>query len=43
LTDSVGSRYEDELIRTARGWRVARRTARAMWRAGDRSVLDGLA
>lgn len=43
LSFSIGSRYEDELIRTGRGWRVARRTARAMWRGGDRRVLDGLA
>lgn len=36
---SMGARYDDELQRTPDGWRICRRTARAMWRAGDREVL----
>src|SRR5260370_22985226 len=32
LSFSIGSRYEDELIRTARGWRGAPPPPRATWR-----------
>jgi hypothetical protein len=36
---SMGARYSDQLRRVPDGWRVYRRTARAMWRAGDRRVI----
>lgn len=35
----VGGRYEDELARTAGGWRIAHRTLAVMWTEGDRAVL----
>ncbi|MBU6281449.1 nuclear transport factor 2 family protein [bacterium] len=31
----VGIRYEDELARGPAGWRIARRSARALWSRGD--------
>lgn len=36
---SIGTRYEDRLRRTDDGWRVYHRTARHLWRAGDRRVI----
>ena len=36
----VGGRYEDELVRTPAGWRIARRVLTVMWTAGDRAVLE---
>ena len=31
----VGGRYDDELVRTAGGWRIARRSLTVIWTAGD--------
>lgn len=32
---TVGGRYEDRLVRTADGWRIAHRTLVSMWRSGE--------
>ena len=32
---AVGGRYEDRLVRTADGWRIAHRTLVCMWRSGE--------
>jgi hypothetical protein len=36
----VGGRYDDELLRTAAGWRIARRALTVIWTAGDPAVLQ---
>jgi 3-phenylpropionate/cinnamic acid dioxygenase small subunit len=35
----VGGRYEDELVRTPAGWRIARRELVVMWRDGNPDVV----
>ena len=35
----VGGRYEDRLVRTDDGWRIAHRALIVMWTEGDPSVL----
>lgn len=32
---TVGGRYEDRLVRTPEGWRIAHRTLTSMWRSGE--------
>ena len=32
--------YDDELVRTAAGWRIARRTCRMLWWGGNPAVLQ---
>lgn len=34
----VGGRYEDRLVRTAQGWRIAHRTLTVMWTDGNIAV-----
>ena len=34
----VGGRYEDRLVRTAQGWRIAHRTLTVMWTDGNVAV-----
>jgi hypothetical protein len=36
----VGGRYDDELVRTDGGWRIARRALTVIWTAGDGRVLQ---
>lgn len=36
----VGGRYDDELVRTPAGWRIARRSLAVIWTHGDPSVLQ---
>lgn len=36
----VGGWIDDELVRTPEGWRIARRTGRAVWFDGNPAVLD---
>lgn len=35
----VAGRYEDDLVRTASGWRIKHRTLTTMWVDGDRSTV----
>lgn len=35
----IGGRYDDELARTADGWRITRRTLTRMWSTGNRGVV----
>lgn len=35
----VGGRYEDDLIRTADGWRIKHRTLTVMWNEGNAGVV----
>lgn len=35
----VGARYEDKLVRTPDGWRIAERTIVPMWRQGNTEVF----
>lgn len=35
----VAGRYEDELVRTAEGWRISHRTLTPMWREGNLDVV----
>jgi len=35
----IGGRYEDTMVRTAEGWRIAHRRLVAMWREGNVAVL----
>jgi hypothetical protein len=35
----VAGRYEDDLVRTAAGWRIAQRTLVVMWREGNLAVV----
>jgi len=35
----VAGRYEDELVRTARGWRIKHRTLAVMWTQGNVDVV----
>lgn len=35
----VGGRYEDEVVRTADGWRIARRRLVPIWRDGNPAVV----
>jgi hypothetical protein len=35
----LGGRYEDRLVRTADGWRIAHRDLITMWTTGDPSIL----
>ncbi len=35
----VGGRYDDRLVRTADGWRIAERTLTVLWTDGNRGVL----
>jgi ketosteroid isomerase-like protein len=37
----VGGRYEDRLVRTAEGWRIAHRTLTVMWTDGNLAVARG--
>jgi hypothetical protein len=37
----VAGRYEDDLVRTADGWRIARRRLVPMWREGNPGVVRG--
>lgn len=37
----VGGRYEDRLVRTAAGWRIAHRTLTVMWTDGNLAVARG--
>jgi 3-phenylpropionate/cinnamic acid dioxygenase small subunit len=37
----VAGRYEDELVRTADGWRIAKRHLEPMWREGNIAVVRG--
>jgi ketosteroid isomerase-like protein len=37
----VAGRYEDELVRTPAGWRIARRALVVMWREGNVEVVAG--
>lgn len=37
----VGGRYEDRLVRTADGWRIAHRTLTVMWTDGNLKVARG--
>ena len=32
--------YDDELVRTAAGWRIAKRTCRTLWSGGNPAVLQ---
>jgi len=34
----IGGSYEDELVRTDRGWRISRRSMRVMWTDGNPEV-----
>jgi hypothetical protein len=36
----VGGRYDDALVRTPAGWRIARRSLTVIWTAGDPRVLQ---
>lgn len=38
----VGASYQDGIVRTADGWRIAERRARGLWVEGDRSILGWL-
>lgn len=38
-TFMFGGRYEDELVRTAAGWRIARRVLVRMWTDGNPAVM----
>jgi ketosteroid isomerase-like protein len=35
----IAGRYEDRFVRTEQGWRIAERTLKTMWIAGDEAVL----
>ena len=37
----LGGRYEDECVRVAEGWRIARRVLTTMWTKGSMSVIRG--
>jgi 3-phenylpropionate/cinnamic acid dioxygenase small subunit len=37
----IGGRYDDQVTRTAEGWRLARRRVTGLWTSGNRAVLDG--
>lgn len=37
----VAGRYEDRLVRTAEGWRIARRELITMWTEGNLAVIRG--
>ena len=37
----VAGRYEDDLIRTAAGWRIKHRTLAVMWTEGNLAVVRG--
>ena len=37
----IGGRYEDRLVRTAEGWRIAHRTLIVMWSDGNLAVARG--
>jgi 3-phenylpropionate/cinnamic acid dioxygenase small subunit len=37
----IAGRYEDELVRTDQGWRIARRRLVPMWREGNSEVVTG--
>lgn len=37
---TFGGTYRDRLVRTAAGWRIARRTLSATWTAGNPAVLS---
>lgn len=37
----VAGRYDDELARTADGWRITHRTLKVMWSEGNPSVVRG--
>lgn len=37
----VAGRYEDRLVRTAAGWRIAHRTLTVMWTDGNVAVVRG--
>jgi 3-phenylpropionate/cinnamic acid dioxygenase small subunit len=36
----VGGTYRDEIVRTAEGWRIARRTLEASWLDGNAGIFD---
>ena len=35
----IGGRYEDRMVRTAQGWRIAHRELVSMWREGNPTVI----
>jgi hypothetical protein len=35
----IGGRYEDRMVRTAHGWRIAHRELVSMWREGNPAVI----
>lgn len=35
----IAGRYDDELVRTTDGWRIAERVQTYLWRAGNRAVI----
>lgn len=37
----IGGRYEDDLVRTTEGWRIAHRTLTVIWTEGNRAVVSG--
>ena len=37
----IGGRYEDRMVRTAVGWRIAHRELVVMWREGNPAVITG--
>ena len=39
--DIVAGRYEDRLVRTEHGWRIAHRTLTVMWAEGNVAVVHG--
>ncbi len=36
----IGGIYEDRVVRTEEGWRIAHRTLTAIWTDGNRAVID---
>ncbi|ARS29279.1 nuclear transport factor 2 family protein [Sphingomonas sp. KC8] len=37
----IGGWYDDELVRTDAGWRIAQRIGTAMWAEGNSAVIEG--
>lgn len=42
-TLTVGARYDDRMVRTAAGWRIAERRTKGLWTQGNRTILPWLA
>jgi len=38
---TAGAWYDDELRRTADGWRISRRVCRVSWMSGNTGIIDG--